>query len=141
RWAMRTLPPPPPPRPPWRPPPRATAEQRRRTRLRHWLLWGTLPLWLTAIVLSLMLIINVTTAQTAIAEYENGDYYSARDRFDGLTERNVIEEWKAPFNLGTTQYRAEHLWSALMALDDALVIVPVEHRCMVQINRALTLEG
>jgi hypothetical protein len=121
--------------------PALAAQDRRRRRRRHLLLWGTLPVWATVLVLGFLLMINVGVNRAAIDQFEDEEYRSAVDDFEYLDAFNLVERWKAPFNLGTARYANDNLWGAIEDLDHALRLVPDEHRCMVQTNRALVFEA
>ncbi|WP_155859392.1 hypothetical protein [Cellulomonas sp. KRMCY2] len=118
-----------------------TAEQQRRRRRRAWLLWGTSPAWLTAVVLGVILSVKVGLNASGIASFEDGDHAAAARTFEAVGVANLVERWKAPFNTGTARYQQGDLWDALDELDHALELVPDPSRCMVQINRALVLEA
>lgn len=112
-------------------------EHRRRRRR---LLWGALPLWLTLFGLGLVLVVDDLNARASRAEFTAGDYGSAVAGFTVLERFHLVERWKAPFGLGTSRFMAGELPGALAALDRALAAAPEEHRCTVQINRAVVLE-
>ncbi len=110
---------------------------RRRRRL---LRWSWLP---AAVVLGFathLLVVNVVYAQGRAA-WDAGEDQDAIDVFDRQRSVVPVEQWKADFNAGTAYLRAERTARALDALDQALVGVPDAHRCAVQTNRALALEG
>lgn len=111
---------------------------RRRHRLRVVLLS---PVWVTVFVIGLLLAVQNINAGTAIEEFETGQYAEAVDGFDTLDGVNMVERWKAPFNLGTARYMDGDPWLAVSDLERALERVPDEDRCMVQINLALALEA
>lgn len=113
--------------------------EERRTR-RRWLVLGALPLWLPVFGLGLVLTVDDLNARASRAQYESGDYGGAVAGFRVLERLDVVERWKAPFGLGTSRFMDGDRWGALAALDRALAVVPQEHRCTVQINRAVVLE-
>ncbi|QGQ18282.1 hypothetical protein GC089_02150 [Cellulomonas sp. JZ18] len=110
---------------------------RRRRRL---LRWSWLP---AAVVLGFathLLVVNVVYAQGRAAWDARRDQ-DAIDVFDRQRSVVPVEQWKADFNAGTAYLRQDRTARALDALDQALVGVPDAHRCAVQTNRALALEG
>ncbi|MCU1432701.1 MAG: hypothetical protein JWP95_1806 [Actinotalea sp.] len=118
-----------------------TAEQRRRQRRRRWLIWGSLPVWLPVVVLSLVLLGNDINTGAGIRLFDDEQYPAAVSRFAAVDGADVVERWRAPFNRGTAELRDDNLWRAQRHLDRALELVPDDQRCMVQINRAHVLEA
>jgi len=84
--------------------------------------------------------LNATFAR-AEAHYAAGDYWEAYEVFKGMRSPNLVDPWKAHFNVGTAAFREDMLFVAELSLDEALELVPEEHRCDVQTNRALVLEA
>ncbi len=116
-------------------------EHRRRVR-RRWLLWATLPVWLTVFVLGLHLAFMNVVAATARGQYGDGQIGSAAIGFTFLKSTDPVEKWKAPFGLGTTFTKGEDPELGAFYLADALEVAPEdpETRCMVLINYSIALE-
>lgn len=112
-----------------------------RTPTRYRLLWRTLPLWGLALVIGPLLVFVSGIDRAAQAHYQNGSFREAAEDFGLVAQLTPTERWKARFNHGTALFRSDRNWDALDALDRALDLVPDEHRCMVQTNRALVLEA
>lgn len=121
-----------------------TAEEQRRVRRRRWLLWGALPLWLGAFLYggyltAVHLAMNGSVGQYSQGDYENAGWASLATT--SLSRLNPFERWKPPFATGTAFVADDDPQLGLFYLDTALDRVPDEHRCMVQTNRAIALEG
>ncbi len=117
-------------------------EHRRRVR-RRWLLWATLPVWLTVLVLGLHLALMNVVAAVARGQYADGQIGSAALGFTWLKSTDPVEQWKAPFDLGTTFTKGEDAQLGSFYLADALELAPQddpEIQCMVLINYAIAME-
>ena len=122
----------------WTPRPDPDAPRRRR---RAWWLWGSALVWLPVLAVGLGLALRDANMRTGIAQYDDGHFTTAADRFGALGPVDLVERWKEPFALGTSLYVVEDLWGAERELDRALELVPDEDRCTVQINRSFVLEA
>lgn len=116
-------------------------ERRRRVR-RRWLLWATLPVWLAVFVLGLHLALLNVVAATARGQYVDGQIGGAAVGFTWLKSTDPVEQWKAPFGLGTTFTAGDDPLLGTFYLADALELAPedAETRCMVLVNYAIALE-
>lgn len=121
-----------------------TAEERRRVGRRRWLLWATLPLWLGAFLYGGYLTAVHLAMNGAVGQYTDGDYENAgwaSLATSSLGRLNPFERWKPPFATGTAFVAAADPQLGLFYLDTALARVPDEHRCEVQTNRSIAIEG
>lgn len=124
--------------PPGRPPRPATPRRIVRRRLMFWL--SLVP---AIFVLSYGIhftALNATYAR-AKAHYDAGEYWDAYEVFKNMRTPNVVEPWKAHFNMGTSAYRYDMLFLAEVALEEAYERAPEEHRCDVATNLAIVLEA
>jgi len=109
-------------------------------RRRRMLRWSALPaVLLLGFALSLLQLGPQYAA--ARAAYDDDQWWDAIDLFERQDRWALVELWKGPFNEGTALLRADMPRSAVEPLDRALELVPDEHRCLVQTNRALALAG
>ncbi|MDQ2625015.1 MAG: hypothetical protein M3Y20_07640 [Actinomycetota bacterium] len=83
--------------------------------------------------------LNATFAR-GNAHYAADEFWEAYEIFKDMRSPNIVEPWKAHFNSGTAAYREDMLISAEYALEEALDLVPDEHRCDVQTNLSLVYE-
>lgn len=123
--------------------PPMTPSERRRRRRRRLLVWATLPVWLTVMVLGLHLGISSIVAAVATGQYGRGEIGAANLGFTFLKSTNVVEKWKAPYDLGTSLTRGEEPLLAIFYLQDALELAPqddMEIQCLILINSAVALE-
>ena len=120
-----------------------TPSERRRRRRRRLLVWATLPVWLTVLVLGMHLGISSIVAAVATGQYSRGEIGAANVGFTFLKSTNVVERWKAPYDLGTSLTRGQEPLFALLYLQDALELAPQddpEIQCLILINTAVALE-
>lgn len=116
-----------------------------RRRRRRVLLW-TAVLWLPLLVVGCDMATTPVLARQGAGEYAAGEYEEATETFETVEGGDVVERWKAPFNLGTAEAAASvereyGWWRAIDMLDLALERAPEEHRCTVQLNRAWVWEA
>ena len=76
-----------------------------------------------------------------IAHYEAEDWWEAYTEFRDMRSPNVVDPWKAHFNMGTAAYQYEMYFVAERSLEKALPLAPEEHRCDVLTNLALAYEA
>lgn len=120
-----------------------TPSERRRRRRRRLLVWATLPVWLTVLVLGLHLGISSIVAAVATGQYGRGEIGAANVGFTFLKTTNVVEKWKAPYDLGTSLTRGGEPLLAIFYLQDAQELAPKDDmaiQCKILINSAVALE-
>lgn len=116
------------------------ASNRRRRRVRRWIAIGTLPLTLAALLFVGKVLSMYAFAHQSIRAYVVDDFAGAESAARGQDPLNVIEPYKAPFNLGTSLAGAERLPEARTELERALDLATGLEVCSVRINLALVVE-
>ncbi|WP_417512258.1 hypothetical protein [Microbacterium sp.] len=116
------------------------AANRRRRRIRSWVLIGTLPLTLAALLFVGKLLSMYGFAHQAISTYVVGDYSGSASAAQSQDFLNWFEPYKAPYNLGTALAGAEELDAARSKLEEALPLASGLEVCAVRVNLALVIE-
>ncbi|MGP6169706.1 tetratricopeptide repeat protein [Microbacterium sp. A196] len=116
------------------------AANRRRRRIRRWVLIGTLPLTLAALLFVGKLLSMYGFAHQAISTYVVGDYSGSTSAAQSQEFLNWFEPYKAPYNLGTALAGAEELDAARSKLEEALPLASGLEVCAVRVNLALVIE-
>jgi hypothetical protein len=116
------------------------ATNRRRRRIRLWVLIGTLPLTLAALLFVGKLLSMYGFAHQAISTYVVGDYAGSASAAQGQEFLNWFEPYKAPYNAGTALAGAEELDAARGKLEEALPLASGLDVCAVRVNLALVIE-
>lgn len=115
-----------------------TVEKLRR---RRWLMfWLTLPLAIFALFWGFKLLSLAPTAQSAIDAYDAGDYLGSEDLSTSLLTNNVIEPYLPYFNRGDAYAADRYYGPATEDFEKALELAPIERKCDVRLNLALTWE-
>ncbi len=118
---------------------------RRRTRVR--LLAWSAPIVVVMVVIAVYLLITTFVAQAGARDFKAESYRSAESRFAFLTNVNVVETWKAYYDVGTARYATGEAFPASLALERALELVPkgaegrAYEECLVATNLSLAYEG
>lgn len=116
------------------------ATNRRRRSIRRWLLIGTLPITLAALLFVGKLLSMYGFAHQAISTYVVGDYAGSKSAAQGQEFLNWFEPYKAPYNVGTALAGAEELDGARVKLEEALPLAAGLEVCAVRVNLALVIE-
>lgn len=116
------------------------ATNRRRRSIRLWVLIGTLPLTLAALLFVGKLLSMYGFAHQAISTYVVGDYAGSASAAQGQEFLNWFEPYKAPYNAGTALAGSEELDAARGKLEEALPLASGLDVCAVRVNLALVIE-
>jgi len=116
------------------------AANRRRRSIRRWIILGTLPLTLAALLFVGKLLSMYGFAHQAISTYVVGDYSGSTAAAQGQEFLNWFEPYKAPYNVGTALAGADELDSARAELEEALPLASGLEVCAVRVNLALVIE-
>ena len=116
------------------------ATNRRRRSIRRWVLIGTLPLTLAALLFVGKLLSMYGFAHQTISTYVVGDYAGSASAAQGQEFLNWFEPYKAPYNVGTALAGAEELDAARSKLEEALPLASGLEVCAVRTNLALVIE-
>lgn len=117
------------------------AANARRRRTRRWLLLGTLPLSLAALLLVVKLLSMYALAHSAILSHVSGDAQGTIRAASWQAPLNWFEPWKAPFNLGVGHAAGGEFAEARLRFEEALPLVTEElESCGVRVNLALVIE-
>lgn len=115
-------------------------ERQRRNRRRKLLLRSLAPVVILLLV-GLKLVSLGLFTHLGQTEYQASRFDSAANYFHFLSFVNVIERYKAPFNLGTSLYKQGRYADAQKQLETALQTVTPDHECDVRLNLGLTIEA
>ncbi|WP_194421132.1 hypothetical protein [Microbacterium abyssi] len=116
------------------------AANRRRRSIRRWVVIGTLPITLAALLFVGKLLSMYGFAHQAISTYVVGDYSGSTTAAQGQEFLNWFEPFKAPYNVGTSLAGAEELVAARGELSEALTLASGLEVCAVRVNLALVIE-
>ncbi|MGO3233633.1 MAG: tetratricopeptide repeat protein [Microbacterium sp.] len=116
------------------------AANRRRRSIRRWIVIGTLPITIAALLFAGKLLSMYSFAHQAISTYVVGDYAGAAAAAQGQGLVNWFEPFKAPYNLGTALAGADDLDGARAQLEEALPLASGLEVCAVRVNLALVIE-
>lgn len=116
------------------------AANRRRRSIRRWVVIGTLPITLAALLFVGKLLSMYGFAHQAISTYVVGDYSGSTSAAQGQEFLNWFEPFKAPYNVGTALAGAEDLDGARAKLEEALPLASGFEVCAVHVNLALVIE-
>jgi hypothetical protein len=115
-----------------RPPSRVPRGVRKRRLL-------ALPLALVLLGAGAKILAMTWYAKQGSASYESGAYETSRDQFARLRLLNVVDPWKAWFDLGDARFRLGDLIGAEAAFSRALSADPSQ--CAARFNLAVTIEA
>ncbi|MBP3976968.1 hypothetical protein [Microbacterium sp. BLY] len=113
---------------------------RRRRLVRRWVLIGTLPLTLAALLFVGKLLSMYAFAHQAITAYVVDDFAGSEASARGQDVLNWFEPYKAPYNIGTALAGAEQLPDSRAELERALDLAHGLEVCAVRVNLALVIE-
>ena len=101
---------------------------------------GVLP-GLLSLAFTAKVVTMVHAERDGRTEFGQGDYAGAQQAFAENLRFNLFENWIAPYDVGTAQYRLGDFVGAERSLREALTVVPDREECRVRINLALTVEA
>lgn len=116
------------------------AANRRRRRIRRWVVIGTLPLTIAAVILVAKMLTMYAFAHQSITSYVVDDYSGSTAAARGQEFLNWFEPYKAPYNVGTALAGAEELDAARAKLEEALPLAYGLEVCAVRVNLAIVVE-
>lgn len=125
----------------------ATVSANPRRGVRRRLLGWSAPVVVVFAVIAIYLLTTTFVAQAGIRYFSGESYRNAENRFAFLTNVNVVETWKAYYDVGTARYANGEAFPASLALERALELVPkgADHRgyeeCLVATNLSLSYEA
>ncbi|WGW10818.1 hypothetical protein LWF01_11900 [Saxibacter everestensis] len=111
-----------------------------RSLRRRLLIWST-PVGLVLALVAMKLLLVPMLGSLAVAAYQDGDYERSAKLSNALTVVNVIEPYKAHFNLGDAFGATGQHDAARTEFEKALHHASGEAECMVRANLALTIEA
>lgn len=118
----------------------------RRKQRRTLLLWSA-PVVAVMVVAAAYLLTWSLVASAGTRDFDSESYAPAESKFAFLTNANLIETWKAHYDVGTARYANGDPFPASLALERALELVPKgeERRgyeeCLVATNLSLSYEA
>ena len=116
------------------------AANRRRRSIRKWIVIGTLPLTVAALLFTGKLLSMYAFAHQSITSYVVGDYEGTIRAGEGQEFLNWFEPYKAPFNVGTGLAGSMRLPEARAKFEEALPLAHGLEVCGVRVNLALVIE-
>ncbi|MGL3148861.1 hypothetical protein ACSS7Z_00745 [Microbacterium sp. A82] len=116
------------------------ASNRRRRTVRRWVMIGTLPLTLAALLFVGKLLSMYAFAHQAVTSYVVADYAGAQAAAEGQEFLNWFEPYKAPYNVGTALAGADELDRARVKFEEALPLANGLEVCAIRVNLALVIE-
>jgi hypothetical protein len=114
--------------------------EERRLRMRRRLILFSLPILVLAVVAGLKLILMVGLTGAAAGAYDRGDFGGAVTLSRWQTVLNVVEPWKAHFNVGDGLAGQKLLPDAQAEFERALELASPKEQCPVRVNLYLVLE-
>jgi tetratricopeptide (TPR) repeat protein len=109
-------------------------------RRRILMLWISLPFVLLTIVVAMKLLSLAPTAQLAMDAYDSGRWTSSQDISTSLLSPNIVEQYLPYFNRGDASAADQYYGPATDDFEKALELAPMERKCDVRLNLALTWE-
>lgn len=111
----------------------------RRARRKRLILWGT-PVVVILALVAFKLLSMIFIANQAVKQYEAGSYEESLNTSELLTYGNVIEPWKAHYDVGTNYLQLGVLPESKAELEQALALAAPSEACPVRANLAITIE-
>lgn len=112
----------------------------RLRRRRHLLFWLSLPIALFAIFWGIKFLSLAPTAQQAIDAYDDGYYVDSQVHSTSLLSNNVVETYLPYFNRGDAYAGEGNYTPAIEDFEIALELAPMDRKCDVRLNLALSWE-
>lgn len=116
------------------------ASNRRRRSVRRWVIIGTLPLTLAALLFVGKLLSMYAFAHQAVTSYVVADYSGSAAAAERQEFLNWFEPFTAPYNVGTALAGADELDPARAKLEEALPLATGLEVCAVRVNLAIVIE-
>ncbi|HEV7950605.1 MAG TPA: hypothetical protein VGP24_12630 [Glaciihabitans sp.] len=116
------------------------ASNKRRRRVRHWLLLISTPFTIAALLVATHLVGLAPRAERAIDQYNSASYSLSAETSASQLDRNYVEQWLPFFNRGAALAGGADFIAAIDDFEKALELAPEEHRCEVVVNLALSWE-
>ena len=113
----------------------------RRLSVRAKLLIGFAPLALLLLIFAGKVLLMVSANETGRDAYAQQGYETAEAQFHRNRHLDLLEDWVASYNRGTTLIQLNRYEQARTDLERALTRVPADRDCMVRINLVLAIEG
>ncbi|MDO5287243.1 MAG: tetratricopeptide repeat protein, partial [Actinomycetia bacterium] len=114
---------------------------RRLRSVRVRLLLGFAPLALLMLVFAGKVLLMVGANESGREAYAQQAYETAEADFGRNRRGDLLQDWVASYNRGTTLVRMHRYEEARADLERALARVPAEYDCMVRVNLVLAMEG
>lgn len=116
------------------------ALNRRRRSIRRWLLIALVPLSVAGLVLVVKLLSMYAFAHQSISAFHSAAFAESENAARGQDVWNWLEQFKAPYNIGTALGGGDHLPEARAELERALSLASGLDECYVRINLSLVIE-
>ncbi|WP_300268206.1 hypothetical protein [Microbacterium sp.] len=116
------------------------ASNRRRRSIRRWVMIGTLPLTLAALLFVGKVLSMYAFAHQAITSYVADDFAGSTTAAQGQEFINWFQPFVAPYNIGTALAGSEDLDGARAKLEEALPLAHGLEVCAVRVNLAIVIE-
>jgi hypothetical protein len=116
------------------------AANRRRKKVRFWVSIATLPIALVGLLLALKLLTMYAFAHNAILSHVTGNHSGTVNAAQGQEFLNIVERYKAPFNVGVGLVSNGQLEAGRAKFEEALSLAEGLEVCQVRVNLALTIE-
>ncbi len=114
---------------------------RRLRSVRVRLLLGFAPLALLMLVFAGKVLLMVGANESGREAYAQQAYETAEADFGRNRRGDLLQDWVASYNRGTTLVRMHRYEEARADLERALARVPAEYDCTVRVNLVLAMEG
>ena len=118
----------------------ARVARARLARRRLLMFWISLPVVAMVLAASVILLSRAPTAQRAIDAYDGGSYTQSQDISTSLLAPNIVEPYLPYFNRGDAYAADQNYGSATDDFEKALELAPLQRKCDVRLNLALTWE-
>ncbi|MBC7590298.1 MAG: tetratricopeptide repeat protein [Salinibacterium sp.] len=118
----------------------ARAARVRLARRRVLMFWISLPVVALVLAASVILLSRAPTAQRALDAYDSGLYTQSQDVSTSLLSPNIVEPYLPYFNRGDAYAADQYYAPATDDFEKALELAPMQRKCDVRLNLALTWE-
>lgn len=111
----------------------------RRRRRRRLMLWGAVPALVMLLAAAKLLSMTIIGGQV-VAQYEHGDYEESMNTSELLKTANIIEPWKAHYDVGTNALQLGLLDAARAELERGLELASPGEQCPIRNNLGIAIE-